>query len=299
LGKGESSLLGPAPEMAHQLAIRIELELALEQIEQVGVAVALSKHVMSRGVVQDGRLIDETLEARWRQVLKRCEPRDQGIEHRAVAANIHIHFFPLGSVSGYFDAPKQWGVSAMRGFAVGHARRGVGGRPTLSAPPDHRPARPTQRDPLQGPLKFLPFILRSLPKGLRRWRRGKMPPGLRLRAHPRFRLLRRRARFKPSLHVMSEKTVFISYRRDTAGNLFARLVEGALTRHGYDVFLDVDCIDAGKWAEQILTEVPEAGALSSAADSRRVASLRRRDRLGAARVPSSPNFFGRTNLTYW
>ena len=56
---------------------------------------------------------------------------------------------------------------------------------------------------------------------------------------------------------MSEKTVFISYRRDTAGNLFARLVEGALKRHGYDVFLDVNCIDAGEWAKQILTEVPK------------------------------------------
>ncbi len=56
---------------------------------------------------------------------------------------------------------------------------------------------------------------------------------------------------------MSEKTVFISYRRDTAGNLFARLVEGALTRRGYDVFLDVDCIDAGEWAKRILTQVPK------------------------------------------
>ena len=56
---------------------------------------------------------------------------------------------------------------------------------------------------------------------------------------------------------MSEKTVFISYRRDTVGNLFARLVEGALKRRGYDVFLDVDCIDAGEWAKQILTEVPK------------------------------------------
>ena len=122
LGKGESSLLGPAPEVAHQLAIRIEFEVALEQIKQVGVAVALSEHVMSRGIVQDGRLIDETLEARWRQVLKRCEPRDQGIERRAVVANIRIHFFPLGSVSGCFGAPKQWGVSAMRRFAVVHIR---------------------------------------------------------------------------------------------------------------------------------------------------------------------------------
>ena len=56
---------------------------------------------------------------------------------------------------------------------------------------------------------------------------------------------------------MSEKTVFISYRRDATGKYFARSIEGALTHHGYDVFLDVDCIDAGEWAEQILTEVPK------------------------------------------
>ncbi len=55
---------------------------------------------------------------------------------------------------------------------------------------------------------------------------------------------------------MSEKTVFISYRRDVAGRFFARAIKEALTHHGYDVFLDVDCIDAGKWAEQILTQVP-------------------------------------------
>ncbi len=56
---------------------------------------------------------------------------------------------------------------------------------------------------------------------------------------------------------MSEKTVFISYRRDATGNAFARLIKQELKHHGYDVFLDVDCIDAGKWAKQILTEVPK------------------------------------------
>jgi tetratricopeptide (TPR) repeat protein len=55
---------------------------------------------------------------------------------------------------------------------------------------------------------------------------------------------------------MSAKTVFISYRRDSSGKPFARLLEQALTHQGYDVFLDVDDIDAGKWADQILTEVP-------------------------------------------
>ena len=55
---------------------------------------------------------------------------------------------------------------------------------------------------------------------------------------------------------MSAKTVFLSYRRDFAGKAYARLLKQALTHHGYDVFLDVDHIDAGKWADQILTQVP-------------------------------------------
>ena len=55
---------------------------------------------------------------------------------------------------------------------------------------------------------------------------------------------------------MSEKTVFISYRRDAAGKGFARSLDQALTHRGYDVFLDVDSIDAGRWAEQIATQVP-------------------------------------------
>ncbi len=123
LGKGESGLLGPAPKVAHQLAVRIELEVALEQIEQVGVAVALSEHVMSRGVVQDGGLIDETLEALWRQVLERCEPREQGIEHRAVVANIRIHFFPSRFHKRVLRCAEAAGVSAIRRFAVVHIRR--------------------------------------------------------------------------------------------------------------------------------------------------------------------------------
>lgn len=56
---------------------------------------------------------------------------------------------------------------------------------------------------------------------------------------------------------MSEQTVFISYRRDATGKAFARSIKQELKHHGYDVFLDVDCIDAGKWAEQILTQVPK------------------------------------------
>lgn len=50
------------------------------------------------------------------------------------------------------------------------------------------------------------------------------------------------------------KTVFISYRKDS-GSSFARSLEQALTSRGYDVFLDVDTIDAGRWADQIRDEV--------------------------------------------
>jgi hypothetical protein len=56
---------------------------------------------------------------------------------------------------------------------------------------------------------------------------------------------------------MSAKTVFISYRRDPIGKAFARMLQQALKLQGYDVFLDVDNLDAGKWAEQILTQVPK------------------------------------------
>lgn len=54
---------------------------------------------------------------------------------------------------------------------------------------------------------------------------------------------------------MSEKTAFISYRRDALGKAFVRSLEQALTSQGYDVFLDVDSINSGKWADQILTQV--------------------------------------------
>ena len=56
---------------------------------------------------------------------------------------------------------------------------------------------------------------------------------------------------------MSEKTVFISYRRDATGKAFARSIKTELTYRGYDVFLDVDSMDAGQWAAQILTQVPK------------------------------------------
>ncbi len=56
---------------------------------------------------------------------------------------------------------------------------------------------------------------------------------------------------------MSEKTVFISYRRNATGNAFARLVHGRLTNHGYDSFIDVENLVAGKWEEQLRTQVPQ------------------------------------------
>src|SRR6266404_7261338 len=56
---------------------------------------------------------------------------------------------------------------------------------------------------------------------------------------------------------MSAKTVFISYRRDATGKAFARSIKQELTRHGYDVFFDVDSMDSGRWEQQILTQVPQ------------------------------------------
>ena len=51
---------------------------------------------------------------------------------------------------------------------------------------------------------------------------------------------------------MSEKTVFISYRRDATGRAFARSLEQELKHRGYDAFLDVDCVYAGEWATQMV-----------------------------------------------
>ena len=55
---------------------------------------------------------------------------------------------------------------------------------------------------------------------------------------------------------MSNKTVFISYRRDVAGKAIARTLKQELTHRGYDVFLDVDNVDGGHWEAQILAQVP-------------------------------------------
>nr|VFJ64537.1 MAG: Tetratricopeptide repeat-containing protein [Candidatus Kentron sp. FW] len=54
---------------------------------------------------------------------------------------------------------------------------------------------------------------------------------------------------------MSNKTVFLSYRRDTIGKAFARAIRQALTHRGYDCFLDVDAMESGPWPEQIQREV--------------------------------------------
>lgn len=55
---------------------------------------------------------------------------------------------------------------------------------------------------------------------------------------------------------MSEKTIFISYRRDATGKAFAGRIRDALVRSGYDPFFDVDNLGPGDWEQQILAEVP-------------------------------------------
>ena len=59
---------------------------------------------------------------------------------------------------------------------------------------------------------------------------------------------------------MSDKTVFISYRRDATGKYFARSIEGALTKRGYDVFLDVDCIAPFRGCKSSRSSVPAAAS---------------------------------------
>nr|VFJ67960.1 MAG: Tetratricopeptide (TPR) repeat [Candidatus Kentron sp. FM]VFJ68758.1 MAG: Tetratricopeptide (TPR) repeat [Candidatus Kentron sp. FM]VFK17523.1 MAG: Tetratricopeptide (TPR) repeat [Candidatus Kentron sp. FM] len=75
--------------------------------------------------------------------------------------------------------------------------------------------------------------------------------------------------------TMNAKTVFLSHRRDATGKASARAIERALTQRGYDVFLDVDAMAPGHWAEQLNREVPvrahfllllTPGALDNCAD---------------------------------
>lgn len=52
----------------------------------------------------------------------------------------------------------------------------------------------------------------------------------------------------------SEKTVFISYRRDSS-RYVARIVFQDLREHDYDVFRDIERIDSGKFSQIILNEI--------------------------------------------
>jgi TIR domain len=52
----------------------------------------------------------------------------------------------------------------------------------------------------------------------------------------------------------SDKSVFISYRRD-GGDGWARVIYGNLCERGYKVFIDVDSIDSGKFERIILNEI--------------------------------------------
>ena len=56
---------------------------------------------------------------------------------------------------------------------------------------------------------------------------------------------------------MSAKTVFISYRRDSAGRPLARLLQQALMHRGYDVFLDVFSLVTGDWKAQLLDGISQ------------------------------------------
>lgn len=51
-----------------------------------------------------------------------------------------------------------------------------------------------------------------------------------------------------------EKTVFISYRRSTGKHLAGRICDN-LRFHGYDVFLDVDTINSGKFDNVLIKEI--------------------------------------------
>ena len=52
----------------------------------------------------------------------------------------------------------------------------------------------------------------------------------------------------------SDKSVFISYRRD-GGDGWARVIFGNLSERGYKVFLDVDSIDSGNFERIILNQI--------------------------------------------
>jgi len=58
-----------------------------------------------------------------------------------------------------------------------------------------------------------------------------------------------------------QKTVFISYRRDV-GAFIARAIFLELREHGYDVFMDVESIDAGQFEQIIFNQIEGASAFS-------------------------------------
>ncbi|VFM96828.1 MAG: Tetratricopeptide repeat-containing protein [Candidatus Kentron sp. G] len=55
---------------------------------------------------------------------------------------------------------------------------------------------------------------------------------------------------------LNTKTLFLSHRRDPVGKAVAGRIHQALTHRGYDVFLDVDNMEPGPWAEQLEREIP-------------------------------------------
>lgn len=59
---------------------------------------------------------------------------------------------------------------------------------------------------------------------------------------------------KPAAASDPSGTVFVSYRREVSWSL-ARLVFQDLRAHGYDVFMDVESIDAGEFERVILTQI--------------------------------------------
>ena len=56
---------------------------------------------------------------------------------------------------------------------------------------------------------------------------------------------------------MSGKTVFLSHRRDEHGKALAHVLNRELTTRGYDVFLDVNEMESGPWAAQLVREVSD------------------------------------------
>ncbi|RLS91992.1 MAG: toll/interleukin-1 receptor domain-containing protein, partial [Planctomycetota bacterium] len=54
--------------------------------------------------------------------------------------------------------------------------------------------------------------------------------------------------------MMSDNSVFISYRRGNGGDI-ARIVQEFLEGQGFDVFLDLDGLGSGHFDDQLLTQI--------------------------------------------